>query len=60
MRVTMEQNIDLLRRAIRWNVHEAETPTVASQVDRQWPVGILIAIAPHEGDRRPEIFETNE
>ena len=47
VRVTMQNNIDIVRRALRWNVLQAKFYSAAREVDNQRPFEIAVAISAH-------------
>ena len=55
--MTMQDNIDIVRRNIRRNVHEAKLQAVALKIDNQRPVFIPIAIPAHDRERRTDRFQ---
>ena len=52
--MTMQNNIDIIGRNIWRNMFQPKSPTAASKIDNQWPVGITVAISTHNRDRRAE------
>jgi hypothetical protein len=60
MRVAVKNDVDIFRRAFRWNVDEAKSHAVSFQIDYQRPFGIAVAISPHDRDGRPDILERFE
>ncbi|MEY2562342.1 MAG: hypothetical protein QOH88_535 [Verrucomicrobiota bacterium] len=60
MGVTVQQDIDIFRRAIRWNVDEPKTDAVPFQIDDQRPLVIAIAIPAHNRHRRADLFKRLE
>jgi hypothetical protein len=57
VRMTMQHNIDIVRRSFRWNVHEPKLPTFTHKIDNQRPILVPIAIAPHNRQRRTDRFQ---
>jgi len=60
MRVAVQENIDIIRRSIRWNVLKSEFQPTARKVDNQRPLGIAVAISAHNdhaGSDRPQFVE---
>jgi hypothetical protein len=55
--MTMQNNIDIIRRIFRRNMNEPELQTFAGKIDNQGPVGVPIAIAAHHGQRRTDRFQ---
>lgn len=55
--MTMQNNIDIVRRNFRWNVDETKLQTFALKVDNQRPVLVPVAIAAHNSQRRTDRFE---
>lgn len=55
--MTMQDNIDIVRRNIRRNVHEAKLQAVALKIDNQRPVFIPIAVPAHDRERRTDRFQ---
>jgi hypothetical protein len=54
MRVTVQNNIDIVRRALRRNVLEPKLQSAARKIDHQRPFVITIAIPPNERDGRTD------
>jgi hypothetical protein len=54
MRVSVQDNIDIVRRLRRRNMVEAEFQPTARKIDNQRPVKIAVAIAAHHGDSGPD------
>jgi hypothetical protein len=60
MGMSVEKDINVLRR-LRWGkVDEPETNAVALEVDYERPLKVSIAVAPHQRDGRPDAFQPNE
>ncbi len=55
--MTMQNNIDILRRNIGWNMLQSKFQTVALEIDNQRPVEVPVAIAAHDSERRTDRFE---
>ena len=55
--MTMQDNIDIVRRSFRWNVNKPKLQTFALEIDNQRPVLIPIAIAADNGQRRTDRFK---
>ena len=55
--MTMQNNIDIIGRDFRRNMHQPEFQTSARKIDNQRPVLIPIAIASHNRERRNNCFE---
>ena len=55
--MTMQNNIDIVRRSFRWNVNKPKLQTFALKVDNQRPVLVPIAIAADNGQRRTDRFK---
>ena len=55
--MTMQHNIDILRRRFRRNMHEPKFQTRALKIDDDRPVGVPIAISAHNGERPTGRFE---
>ena len=47
MRVSMQNNIDLIRRVFRCYVLKTKLQSAAHEVHNQWPIKITVAIASH-------------
>jgi hypothetical protein len=52
VRVPVQENIDIIRRSIRWNVLKSEFQPTARKVENQWPLEIAVAISAHNRDAR--------
>ncbi len=52
--VTVQDNIDIIRPRLRWNMLEPKSQTVANKIDNQRPLGIAVAVSAHNRDRRPK------
>ena len=55
--MTMQNNIDIIRRIFRRNMNEPELQTFAGKIDNQGPVDVPIAIAAHHDQRRTDRFQ---
>ena len=55
--MTMQNNIDIVRRNVRWNMLQPKLQSIALQIDNQRPVGVPVAIPAHHGQRQPDRFE---
>ena len=55
--MTMQYNIDIVRRILRRNVDEPELQTLAGKIDNQRPVFVPVAISANNGQRRADRFE---
>ena len=55
--MTMHNNIDIIGRSVRRNVHKPKLQTFAGKIDYQRPVGVPIAIAAHNGEGRTKRFQ---
>lgn len=55
--MTMQHNIDTIRRIFRRNVHEPKLQTFSLKIDNQRPVLVPIAISAHNRERRADRFE---
>ena len=55
--MTMQNNIDIVRRNFRRNMLQPELQTFAPEVGNQRPVLVPIAIPPHDRQRRADCFE---
>ena len=54
MRVPVQENIDILRRAIRRNVLQAEFQPVSHKIDNQRPLEIAVTVSAHNRDERSD------
>jgi len=52
VRMTMQNNIDILGRPRRRNMLEPETFLATDKIDNQRPIEIAVAISAHDGDAR--------
>ncbi len=52
MGMTMQNNIDIIGRNIRWNVLQPKFQSAADKIDNQRPLEIAVAIPAHDRDRR--------
>ena len=60
VRVPVQENIDIIRRSIRWNVLQAEFQPTSHKVENQRPLEIAVAISAHNRDarsNRPQFVE---
>jgi hypothetical protein len=57
VRMTMQHNIDIVRRSFRWNVHEPKLPTFTHKIDNQRPILVPIAISAHHRERWTDRFQ---
>ena len=55
--MTMQDNIDIVRRSLGRNMHQTKFQTVTRKIDNQRPVGVPIAVAAHHRERRTDIFQ---
>ena len=55
--MTMQNNIDVVRRNFRRNMLQPKFQTFAPEVDNQRPVLVPIAISPHDRQRPADCFE---
>jgi hypothetical protein len=55
--MTMQDNINIFRRIIRWNMDKPELQAFSPKIDNHRPVGIPIAIAPHYRQWRTDRFQ---
>ena len=55
--MTMQHNIDIVRRIFRRNVHQPKLQTFSLKIDNQRPVFVPVAIAAHNRQRRTNRFE---
>lgn len=55
--MTMQDNIDIVRRNFRRNMHEPELQALALKIDHERPVFIPIAIPANNGERRANRFQ---
>ena len=49
--MTMQDNIDIIGRDIRWNMFQPKSQTLSRKIDNQRPLGITVAISAHDHDR---------
>jgi hypothetical protein len=49
VRVSVQNNIDVIRHMVRRYVLETEFQSAAHKIDNQWPIEVTIAIATHHG-----------
>jgi hypothetical protein len=54
VRVPVHENIDIIRRSIRWNVLQAEFQPTSRKVENQWPVEIAVAVSAHNDHSRSD------
>src|SRR4029077_4061834 len=54
MRMTMQNNIDIIGRKIWRNMLQPEFQSAASKIDNQRPLGIAVAISAHNRNRRSD------
>ena len=52
--MTMQNNINIIGRNVRRNMFQPKPQTVSRKIDDQRPVGVPIAIAAHNGERRTD------
>jgi hypothetical protein len=50
--VTVQENIDIIRRSIRWDVLQSESQSASHKIDDKRPFEIAVAISPHKRNRR--------
>ncbi len=55
--MTMQNNIDIVRRNIWRNMLQSKFQAIALEIDNQRPVGVPVAIAAHHSERRTDRFE---
>ena len=55
--MTMQHNINILRRNIGRNMDESELQSIPRKIDNQRPVFVPIAIPAHDRQRRTDSFE---
>ena len=55
--MTMQHNIDTIRRTFRRNVHEPKFQSFSLKIDNQRPVLVPIAISAHNRKRRADRFQ---
>lgn len=55
--MTMQNNINTIRRNFRWNVHQPEFQTLALEINDQRPVFVPIAVTPDNREWRSDRFE---
>jgi|ERR1700730_2543469 len=55
--MTMQDNIDIIRRNFGRDGHEPKLQTFASKIDNQRPIRVPIAISAHNAERRTDRFE---
>ena len=54
MRVPVQENIDIIRRMIRWNMLQPEFQPASRQIPNQRPLEIAVAISAHNGNARSD------
>ena len=54
VRVPVQENIDIIRRSIRWNMLQAEFQPTARKVENQRPLEIAVAISAHNDHSRSD------
>jgi hypothetical protein len=54
VRVSVQNNIDVVRLAVRRNVLETEFQSAAHEIDNQWPIQIAVAISSYDCQSRPD------
>ena len=52
--MTMQDNIDIVGRHIRWNMFQPKSQALSLKIDNQRPLGIAVAISAHNRDRRAD------
>lgn len=52
--MSVQENVDIVRDALRGRMLQAEFEAAPLEVENQWPLGITVAIAAHDFYRRPE------
>src|SRR5664279_5452787 len=57
MRMAVQEDIDVLRRPVGWNVDEPKAEAAAFQIDGQRPFDMTVAISPHHRDRWPDSLD---
>ena len=57
VRVTVQQNIDIIRWLLGRNVLQAKFQSASHKVDNQWPFKIAVTIPAHKRDARPDDAE---
>lgn len=55
--MTMQNNIDTVRRHIRRNMDKSKFQIFAAKIDNQRPVRVPIAVSAHNGQRRADCIE---
>jgi len=55
--MTMQNNIDIVRRNVGRNMHEAKSQTAALNIDNQRPVFVPIAVPANNSQRRTDCFQ---
>lgn len=54
MRVSMENDVNILGRMVRRNMDEPKSHAVPFQIDEERPLEIAVAISANDGDGRPD------
>jgi len=57
MRMTMQDNIDIVGRNFRRNMHQPKFQTFAGKIDNQRPILVPITIPAHNDERRTDRFQ---
>ena len=57
MRMTMQDNTDIVRRNFRRNMHQPKFQTFPNEIDNQRPVGVPITVPAHDRQRRTDRFQ---
>src|SRR5205085_10154427 len=55
--MTMQNNIDIIRRIFRRNMDESKLPTFARKIDNQRPIRVPVAVSAHDRQRRTDRFQ---
>ena len=57
MSVRMQEDVDFIWHPRRRDVDEPESDAVSLQINHQRPIKIRVAVAAHERERQPDIFQ---
>ena len=57
MSVRMQEDVDFIWHPRRRDVDEPESDAVSLQINHQRPIIIRVAVAAHERERQPDIFQ---
>jgi hypothetical protein len=55
--MTMQNNIDIVRRSLRRNMNQSKLQTFAHKVDNERPVHVPVAISAYHSQRRTDLFQ---